>query len=55
MAKIALHRTRLRFLRGMIFSVFIFYKPIRQAAPCLGFSRKSQTEKIETNFSIFQF
>ncbi|MQB52202.1 hypothetical protein DXU84_04150 [Rahnella sp. RcJ3] len=53
--KIALHRTRLRFLQCIIFSVFIFYKPIRQTAPRLGFSSKSQTEKIEMNFSIFQF
>jgi len=55
LTKIALHRTRLRFLQCIIFSVFIFYKPTRQTAPRLGLSRKSQTEKIEMNFSIFQF
>jgi hypothetical protein len=32
----ALHRTRLHELDQEIISVLIFYKPPRQAAPCLG-------------------
>jgi len=53
--KIALHRTRLRLLRQLIFSVSFFYKPIRQATPFLGFCDKYQTEKCEKDFSLFQF
>ncbi|HGU6624290.1 TPA: hypothetical protein ACNAIP_004531 [Citrobacter amalonaticus] len=53
--KTALHRTRLRFLDLEIFSVLFFYKPDRQTAPPLAACRKTQTEKIEKNFSTFQF
>ncbi|MDQ2129516.1 hypothetical protein R4I72_20295 [Leclercia adecarboxylata] len=53
--KTALHRTRLRFLDRRNFSVLFFYKPDRQTAPLLAAYRKTQTEKIERNFSFFQF
>ncbi|WP_100122372.1 hypothetical protein, partial [Enterobacter roggenkampii] len=53
--KIALHRTRLRFLDHKNFSVLFFYKPDRQTAPVQAASRKTETEKIEKNFSVFQF
>ncbi|WP_395266283.1 hypothetical protein V1605_10560 [Enterobacter soli] len=53
--KTALHRTRLRFLDHKIFSVLIFYKPDRQTAPVLEALRKTRTEKIEKNFSVFHF
>ncbi|WP_227508607.1 hypothetical protein [Klebsiella aerogenes] len=52
--KTALHRTRLRFLDHKNFSVLFFYKPDRQTAPVLEAYRKSKTEKIEKNFSVFQ-
>ncbi|WP_261427859.1 hypothetical protein [Serratia proteamaculans] len=51
----ALHRTRLHDLDQEIISVLIFFKPPRQAAPCLGLCEQSQTEKIEKNFMFFQF
>ncbi|ARA77229.1 hypothetical protein B5S52_15580 [Pectobacterium brasiliense] len=54
MTKSALHRTRLRFSDHKHFSVLFFYKRVRQPAPLLGFWYKSQTEKIERNFSVFQ-
>ncbi|OEH27099.1 hypothetical protein AN659_0201260 [Enterobacter sp. ST121:950178628] len=50
----ALHRTRLRFLDHKNFSVLFFYKPDRQTAPVLAALRKTRTEKIEKNFSVFQ-
>lgn len=53
--KTALHRTRLRNLDQEIFSVLIFYKTPRRAAPRLGLCEQSQTEKIEKNFMFFQF
>ncbi|HFK5732970.1 TPA: hypothetical protein ACG0DS_000459 [Enterobacter sichuanensis] len=53
--KIALHRTRLRFLDHKNFSVLFFYKPDRQPAPLLAALRKTRTEKIEKNFSVFHF
>ncbi|MGP2800989.1 hypothetical protein ACTVLW_13045 [Serratia ureilytica] len=53
--KTALHRTRLRNLDQEIFSVLIFYKIPRRAAPRLGLCEQSQTEKIEKNFMFFQF
>ncbi|MDU4241048.1 MAG: hypothetical protein E7I21_10655 [Limosilactobacillus fermentum] len=53
--KTALHRTRLRFLERLNFSVFFFYKPNRQTAPVLAALRKTRTEKYERNFSVFQF
>ncbi|EFA3979058.1 TPA: hypothetical protein ACWQUH_003984 [Escherichia coli] len=53
--KTALHRTRLRFLDRYNFSVFFFYKPDRQTAPVLAACGESTTEKIERNFSVFQF
>jgi len=53
--KIALHRTRLRFLDRINFSVLFFYKLSHRAAPALAASRKSQTEKIEKDFIFFQF
>ncbi|MGP2689018.1 hypothetical protein ACTVNK_11085 [Serratia nevei] len=53
--KTALHRTRLRNLDREIFSVLIFYKTSRRAAPRLGLCEQTQTEKIEKNFSVFQF
>ncbi|MFS7246799.1 hypothetical protein AB6880_13970 [Rahnella inusitata] len=55
MTEIALHRTRLRFLRQEFFSVLKSYKPHRQPAQCLGFCCHPQNEKIEKNFSKFQF
>ncbi|MDT8881664.1 hypothetical protein RBG07_03825 [Klebsiella aerogenes] len=54
MAKTALHRTRLRFLDHKNFSVLFFFKPDRQTAPVLAALRKTRTEKIEKNFSVFQ-
>ncbi|HHH3607320.1 TPA: hypothetical protein ACPZDQ_001395 [Enterobacter roggenkampii] len=51
--KIALHRTRLRFLDHKNFSVLFFFKPDRQTAPVLAALRKTETEKVEKNFSIF--
>ncbi len=53
--KTALHRTRLRNLDQEIFSVLIFYKTLRRAAPRLGLCEQTQTEKIEKNFMFFQF
>jgi hypothetical protein len=53
--KTALHRTRLRFLDRKKFSVLFFYKPPRRTAPALAALRKHETEKIEKNFSVFQF
>ncbi|RZN49905.1 hypothetical protein D9597_09170 [Escherichia sp. E13S3] len=55
MTKTALHRTRLRFLDLEIFPVLFFYKPERQTAPLLAALRRTETEKIEKNFSVFQF
>ncbi|OAZ33676.1 hypothetical protein A1J85_03775 [Klebsiella aerogenes] len=52
--KTALHRTRLRVLEHKNFSVLFFYKPDLQTAPVLAAYRKSKTEKIEKNFSVFQ-
>ncbi|MFV7361036.1 hypothetical protein [Citrobacter portucalensis] len=52
--KTALHRTRLRFLDRIIFSVLFFYKSDRQTAPVLAACASLQTEKIEKNFSVFQ-
>ncbi|RTP92139.1 hypothetical protein EKN35_12255 [Enterobacter asburiae] len=52
--KIALHRTRLRFLDHKNFSVLFIYKPDRQTAPVLATLRKTRTEKFEKNFSVFQ-
>ncbi|WP_431651384.1 hypothetical protein, partial [Enterobacter roggenkampii] len=52
--KTALHRTRLRFLDHKNFSVLFFYKPDRQPAPVLAVCRKTKTEKLVKNFSIFQ-
>ncbi|MEH0864726.1 hypothetical protein [Phytobacter diazotrophicus] len=49
--KTALHRTRLRFLDQVIFSVLFFFKPYRQTAPLLGVCANLQTEKFEKNFS----
>ncbi|WP_370612688.1 hypothetical protein [Citrobacter portucalensis] len=51
--KTALHRTRLRFLDRYNFSVLFFYKPDCQHAPLLAVCRKTKTEKIEKNFSVF--
>ncbi|MGR7610144.1 hypothetical protein ACU6Z4_03880 [Klebsiella aerogenes] len=51
--KTALHRTRLRFLDHKNFSVLFFCKPDRQTAPALAALRKTRTEKIEKNFSVF--
>ncbi|MFL7887998.1 hypothetical protein [Enterobacter pseudoroggenkampii] len=51
--KIALHRTRLRFLDRKNFSVGFFYKRPRQPAPLLGRCSEVQTEKCEKNFSFF--
>ncbi|TXT72235.1 hypothetical protein D4N14_16305 [Enterobacter hormaechei] len=51
----ALHRTRLRFLDHQIFSVLFFYKPDCQTSPVLAALRKTRTEKIEKNFSVFHF
>nr|EKW1036073.1 hypothetical protein [Klebsiella aerogenes] len=55
MTKTALHRTRLRFLDHKNFSVLFFYKPDRHTAPALAAYQKSKTERIEKNFSVFQF
>ncbi|MEQ0266054.1 hypothetical protein ABLV66_15210 [Klebsiella sp. CN_Kp073] len=55
MTKTALHRTRLRFLDHKNFSVLFFYKPERHTAPVLAAYKKSKTEKIEKNFSVFHF
>ncbi|MBA7855402.1 hypothetical protein HV318_10275 [Enterobacter sp. RHBSTW-00901] len=52
--KIALHRTRLRFLDRIKFSVLFFFKPDRQTAPVLAVLQNPRTEKIENNFTIFQ-
>ncbi|MGE2624626.1 hypothetical protein ACQH8C_26165, partial [Escherichia coli] len=52
--KIALHRTRLRFLDHKNFSVLFFSKPDRHTAPALTALRKTRTEKIEKNFIFFQ-
>ncbi|UEG34522.1 hypothetical protein LL024_06965 [Enterobacter ludwigii] len=53
--KIALHRTRLRFLDHENFSFLFFFKPDRQPAPLLAALGKTRTEKIEKNFSAFTF
>jgi hypothetical protein len=53
--KTALHRTRLRFLDHKIFSILFFYKPDRQTVPVLAALRKTRTEKIAKNFSVFHF
>ncbi|EKS7114519.1 hypothetical protein POE73_000793 [Enterobacter bugandensis] len=53
--KIALHRTRLRFLDHKNFSVLFSYKPDRQTAPVLATLHKTRTEKIEKDFSVFHF
>ncbi|EBX1905175.1 hypothetical protein EDL08_03385 [Salmonella enterica subsp. enterica serovar Napoli] len=53
--KTALHRTRLRFLDRKNFSVGFFFKSYRQPAPVLAALRRLETEKIERNFSNFQF
>ncbi|ECG0705716.1 hypothetical protein DL122_08445 [Salmonella enterica subsp. salamae] len=53
--KTALHRTRLRFLDYKNFSVGFFFKSYRQPAPVLAVLRRLETEKIERNFSNFQF
>ncbi|HDL8332999.1 TPA: hypothetical protein PXR26_001885 [Yersinia enterocolitica] len=55
MTETALHRTRLHTLRYKVFSVLNFYKTPRQPAPWLGLCSISPTEKIEKNFSVFQF
>ncbi|MGT3336438.1 hypothetical protein ACVSUB_05070 [Yersinia enterocolitica] len=55
MTETALHRTRLHTLRYKVFSVLIFYKTPRQPAPWLGLCSVLPTEKIEKNFSVFQF
>ncbi|WP_230817619.1 hypothetical protein [Yersinia mollaretii] len=55
MTETALHRTRLHTLRCKVFSVLIFYKITRQPVPWLGLCGVSPTEKIEKNFSVFQF
>ncbi|WP_245759477.1 hypothetical protein [Yersinia ruckeri] len=51
----ALHRTRLHTLRYKVFSVLNSYKTPRQPAPWLGLCSVLPTEKIEKNFSVFQF
>ncbi|MGK6776947.1 hypothetical protein MMF16_00002275 [Enterobacter hormaechei] len=53
--KIALHRTRLRFLDHKNFSVLFFYKPDRQTAPVRAVLRKTRTEKIEKISVFFTF
>ncbi|ECC1659361.1 hypothetical protein FNO19_05225 [Salmonella enterica subsp. salamae] len=53
--KTALHRTRLRFLDRKNFSVLFFFKSYRQSAPVLAVLQRLETEKIERNFSNFQF
>ncbi|CNI01314.1 Uncharacterised protein [Yersinia aldovae] len=55
MTETALHRTRLHTLRYKVFSVLVFYKTTRQPAPWLGLCSILPTEKIEKNFSVFQF
>ncbi|HIE3617348.1 TPA: hypothetical protein ACXLW9_000336 [Yersinia enterocolitica] len=55
MTETALHRTRLHTLRYKVFSVLVFYKTPRQPVPWLGLCGNSPTEKIEKNFSVFQF
>ncbi|EMK7712126.1 TPA: hypothetical protein ACPY5Y_000856 [Yersinia enterocolitica] len=55
MTETALHRTRLHTLRYKVFSVLNSYKKNRQPAPWLGPYSVSSTEKIEKNFSVFQF
>ncbi|EOD4069585.1 TPA: hypothetical protein ACP7HF_001412 [Yersinia enterocolitica] len=55
MTETALHRTRLHTLRYKVFSVLNFYKTPRQPAPWLGLCGISPTEKIEKNFSVFQY
>jgi len=37
------------------FSVLFFYKSDRQGVPVLAAYARSPTEKIEKNFSVFQF
>ncbi|MCW6546083.1 hypothetical protein NE897_10355 [Yersinia ruckeri] len=51
----ALHRTRLHTLLYKVFSVLNSYKIPRQPAPWLGLCGNFSTEKIEKNFSVFQF
>ncbi|HGK6777929.1 TPA: hypothetical protein ACJ5GP_002020 [Yersinia enterocolitica] len=55
MTETALHRTRLHTLRYKVFSVLNSYKTPCQPAPWLGLCGNSPTEKIEKNFSVFQF
>ncbi|MHA3541226.1 hypothetical protein ACX1G6_11080 [Yersinia enterocolitica] len=55
MTETALHRTRLHTLRYKVFSVLNSYKTTRQLAPWLGLCSVLPTEKIEKNFSVFQF
>ncbi|ELI8168226.1 TPA: hypothetical protein ACRFDF_003897 [Yersinia enterocolitica] len=55
MTETALHRTRLHTLRYKVFSVLNSYKTSRQPAPWLELCSVSPTEKIEKNFSVFQF
>ena len=55
MTETALHRPRLHTLRYKVFSVLIFYKTSRQPAPWLGLCSILPTEKVEKNFSVFQF
>ncbi|EPG9693450.1 hypothetical protein L9F39_000808 [Klebsiella aerogenes] len=55
MTKTALHRTRLRVLDHKNFSVGFFFKTYRQPAPVLAALRRTETEKIEKNFSVFHF
>ncbi|EMA9486884.1 TPA: hypothetical protein U5E00_000109 [Yersinia enterocolitica] len=55
MTETALHRTRLHTLRYKVFSVLNSYKTTRQPAPWLGLCSVLPTEKIEKNFSVFQF
>jgi hypothetical protein len=53
--KTALHRTRLRFLDRKKFSVLFFFKTYRQTVSVLEALRKTKTENIEKNFSVFHF
>ncbi|EGT5660470.1 hypothetical protein AGJ34_07190 [Cronobacter dublinensis subsp. dublinensis] len=55
MTEIALHRTRLRVLDHKFFSVLSFYRRYRQPAPLPGWRARKQTEKVERNFTVFQF
>ncbi|WP_042546326.1 hypothetical protein [Yersinia aldovae] len=55
MTETALHRTRLHTLRYKVFSVLVFYKTPRQPAPWLGLCSVMPTEKVEKNFSVFQY